>query len=193
MRASEQLWVDTADFGRCRLLGNAHTFRGRIAAWSETLGAEVTISRSDVRDATPDGWAWIDGFLAGNEPAFHEFLGINARAADALPDGDPGWIRYQQALAHFRSTGSMPFPLSSRPTMPPPSGLSPAPWSAAGGEVLGWNGTAWIPLDPPPPLTSGLLAGSPCEERGHHELHAAGERHLHCADCGEMTEVFPVA
>lgn len=65
MSASDGLWVETDGFGRCRLDGNARTFPGRIAAWSETLASGVTISRSDVRDAPPEAWAWIDGFLSG--------------------------------------------------------------------------------------------------------------------------------
>jgi hypothetical protein len=72
----KELWVETDGFGRCRLAGNAHTYPGRISAWSETLGTWVTISRSDVREAPPDAWVWIDSYLAGNEPAFHSFLGI---------------------------------------------------------------------------------------------------------------------
>jgi hypothetical protein len=193
MNGSDELWVDTADFGRCRLLGNAHTFPGRIAAWSETLGTDVTISRSDVRQASPDAWAWIEGFLAGNEPEFHDFLGIDALAADALPDDDPGWDRYKQAVSEFRSTGSMPTALRARPALPPPPGLSPDPWSTAGGEVLRWNGVVWVPLDPQPQLNFGLLVGTVCDERGHHEISGVGGHHLFCADCGEITEVFAVA
>lgn len=75
MSTSEGIWVEAGDFGRCRLDGNAHTFPGRISAWSETLDAWVAISRSDVREAPPEAWAWIEGFLAGNEPELHEFLG----------------------------------------------------------------------------------------------------------------------
>ena len=84
MSANDRLWVETDGFGRCRLEGNAHTFPGRMAAWSETLASSVTISRSDVRDASPEAWAWIDGFLSGNEPEFHEFLGIDAFAAELV-------------------------------------------------------------------------------------------------------------
>ena len=193
MSAIERLWVETGGFGRCRLDGHAHTFPGRVAAWSETLASSVTISRSDVRDASPEAWAWIDGFLSGNEPEFHEFLGIDADAADALPDDDPGWKRYEQALAEFRSTGSMPFLLNARPTLPPPPGLSPEPWSAAGGEVFGWNGTAWVPLDPQPQINFGLVAGTVCLERGHCELDGVGEHHVFCGDCGQITEVVWVA
>lgn len=192
MSTSDGPWVETDGFGRCRLLGSAHTFAGRIAAWSETLGANVSISRTDVLDASSEAWAWIDGFLAGNEPAIHEFLGIDARAADARADDDPGRGRYQQALAHFRATGSMPFPLTTRPTLPPPPGLSPEPWSAAGGEVLSWNGTAWAPRNPQPQLGFGGLVGTACNERGHHVLEGVGEHHVFCGGCGELTEVASV-
>jgi len=192
MSASDRLLVETEGFGRCRLEGNAHTFPGRIAAWSETLGSHVTISRSDVRDASPEAWAWIDGFLAGNEPELHEFLGIDSLGADSMPADDPAWQRYEEALAEFRSTGSMPFPINARPTLPPPPGLSPEPWSAAGGEVFGWSGTGWAPLDPQPQMNFGARVGTVCEERGHHDLASAGEHHLFCGDCGETTEVFSV-
>ena len=193
MNASDGLWVEADGFGRCRLLGNAHTFPGRIAAWSETLASNVTISRSDVRDASPEAWAWIEGFLAGNEPELNEFLGMDAPAAEDLPDDDTGLQRYEQALANFHSTGSMPLPLSARPTLPPPPGLSPEPWSAAGGEVLGWNGTAWVPLEVQPQINFGVLAGTVCDKRGHHELQYVGEHHVFCGDCGEVSEVFSVA
>lgn len=129
------------------------------------------------------------GSCPEDEPEFHEFLGIDSAAADALSDDDPGWKRYEQALAEFRSTGSMPFPLNTRPTLPPPSGLSPEPWSAAGGEVFGWNGNAWVPLDPQPQINFGVLAGTVCDERGHHDLSGIGDHHLFCGDCGEIAEL----
>lgn len=187
MNASEGLWVETDGFGRCRLERNAHTFPGRIGAWSETLGTSVTISKSDVREASPEVWAWIDGFLTGNEPEFHEFAGIDPRE-DEPPEDDPAWRRYEEALTEFRSTGSMPFELKPRPTLPPPPGLTPEPWSAAGGEVFGWDGNAWIPLDPQPQINFALLVGTVCEQRGHHDLEMVGDQHLFCGDCGEITE-----
>jgi hypothetical protein len=36
------LWVEIQGIGRCGPLGNAHTFPGRISAWSETLGKGIT-------------------------------------------------------------------------------------------------------------------------------------------------------
>lgn len=187
MNASEGLWVETDGFGRCRLDGNAHTFPGRIGAWSETLETSVTISKSDVREASPEAWAWIDGFLAGNEPEFHEFAGIGALDDEPI-EQDPAWQRYEHALTEFRSTGSMPFPLNRRPTLPPPPELSPEPWAAAGGEVLAWNGNAWVPLDPQPRIKFALLVGTVCEARGHHVVEMVGDQHLFCSDCGEITE-----
>lgn len=183
------MWVETIGFGRCRLDGNAHTFAGRMGAWSETLNASVTISRSDVREASSEAWAWIEGFLAGNEPELHEFLGIEASEAEVLPDDDPAHRRYDKALAVLHATGSLPFPLDSRPTLPPPPDLNPAPWAAAGGEVFGWDGSGWRPLEPQPELHFALLAGTTCDERGHHELEGVGDYHVFCADCGSLSEV----
>ena len=57
---------------------------------------------------------------------------------------------------------------------------------------LGWNGTAWAPLDPQPQINFGVLAGTVCDGRGHHDLDGVGEHHLLCGDCGEITEVFRV-
>lgn len=188
---NEELWVEAGDFGRCRLDGNAHTFPGRIRAWSETLDAWVTISRSDVREATPEAWAWIEGFLAGHEPELHEFLGIDAIEGERLSDEDSAHEWYRGALDHFHRTGSISFPLTIRPTLPPPPGLPIEPWSAAGGQVLRWSGSAWVPMDPQPELHFALLAGTICDERGHHDLDAAGADHMLCADCGELTEVEP--
>lgn len=189
MSTTEGIWVETEDFGRCRLSGNGHTFPGRISAWSEMLGAGVSISRSDVREAPPEAWAWIEGFLAGSEPELHEFLGIDALDAERLSDEDPAHERYREALDHFHHTGSMPFPLTVRPTLPPPSGLPVEPWSAAGGEVFRWDGSAWVPQDPQPELRFGLLAGTICDGRGHCDLEGAGDAHVFCADCGELSEV----
>jgi hypothetical protein len=193
VRVSErrELWVDAGSFGRCRLDGNAHTSPGRISAWSETYSAWVTISRSDIRETSPEAWAWIDGFLAGNEPDFHEFLGIDWADAESVAEDDPAHDRYDDALASFRATGSLPFPIERRPTLPPPPGLRPAPWSAAGGEVFGWDGTSWRPLDPQPELRFALLAGTLCDERGHCEPEIVGERHTFCADCGNLSEGGP--
>jgi hypothetical protein len=192
MSTRRELWVETEGCGRCRLDGNPHTFHGRIGAWSETLGTGVTISRSDVRQASPEAWAWIEGFLAGNEPELHEFLGIEALNAEMLPEDDPAHGRYAGALAAFHATGSWPFEIAQRPTLPPPPGLSRLPWTAAGGEVLGWDGGAWVPLDPQPELHFVLLAGTVCDERGHHERDEAGDHHVFCPDCGELSEVASV-
>ena len=180
-------WVDTEGFGRCRLDGNAHTFPGRISAWSETLGM-VTISSSDVRDASAQARAWIEGFLAGNEPEFHEFLGIQPADADMVPDEDPTQARYGAALASFHASGSWPFAIQPRPTLAPPPNLTPTPWVAAGGEVFGWNGTEWAPLDPQPELHFGLPEGTVCDQRGCHELDVVGDRHTFCGGCGELTQ-----
>jgi len=49
------------------LVGNPHTFRGRISAWCVSACREITISKSDVIDPSAEAQIWIDGFLRGNE------------------------------------------------------------------------------------------------------------------------------
>ncbi len=191
MSLPEEHWVETDGFGRCRLDGNAHTFPGRIDAWSDSLDCSVTISRSDVREASPSTWAWIDGFLAGSEPEFYEFLGIERHEADRLDDDDHAYDRYRRAMADFRTSGSMPTELRARPTLAPPPGLPVEPWSVAGGQVFGWDGSAWVALGPQPDFNSGVIAGTACAERGYHDLEGAGESHLYCTDCGELIEKEP--
>jgi hypothetical protein len=186
MDTADEHWVETEGFGRCRLDGNAHTFPGRIDAWSETLDCSVTISRSDIREASPTTWAWIDGFLAGNEPEFHEFLGIGRHEAGRFDDDDPAYDRYRRAMADFRRSGSMPTELRGRPTLGPPSGLPIEPWSLAGGQAFGWDGSVWVVLDPQPDDVSSRTI---CAVRGHHELEGAGEVHLFCVHCGMLIEL----
>src|SRR5919106_6617734 len=49
------------------LVGNCHTFRGRMSTWCVSLGQEICISKSDVIDPSAEVQIWTDGFLRGNE------------------------------------------------------------------------------------------------------------------------------
>jgi hypothetical protein len=48
--------------------GNPHTFPGRIMAYHED-GFELNVSRSEVIEPSEMALVWLDGFLAGSEPA----------------------------------------------------------------------------------------------------------------------------
>lgn len=49
--------------------------------------------------------------------------------------------------------------------------------TAAAIEVFGWNGTDWVPRDPQPKINFGVLAGTVCDERGHHDVDGVGDHH----------------
>jgi hypothetical protein len=188
---NNERWVQIDGLGRVRLDGNAHTFPGRIAGWSERLGKGVTVSRSEIGAATPDVWTWIDGFLSGNEPEFHEFLGIEPNEAMEIDDEDEAWKRYDHFLETFRSTGSLPFPLGPAPRMPPPAGITAVPWALAGGQVLRWDGSRWLPQQPQPELHFGLIVGTVCDERGHCDIGEGDDNYAACRDCGSLTVLAP--
>jgi hypothetical protein len=178
--------VVARNLGRCRILGNAHTFPGGMAALAED-GLGVTLYKSDIVEASADVWAWIDGFLAGSEPTLAQFLGLDASETADIPDEDERVSRWLRASDIFRKTGALSYPLNAHPIEPPPPEVDPEKvWALAGGEVLKWRGAAWVPADPQPSIQFALMAGTICAERQHCDLQAAGERHLVCVDCGAL-------
>lgn len=50
------------------LVGNPHTFRGRIATWCPLDSVEVNVSKYEILASTDAAALWIEGFLAGSEP-----------------------------------------------------------------------------------------------------------------------------
>jgi hypothetical protein len=100
------LWVVVEGIeGRCYLVGNGHTHRGRMAAWSSRLGRRITLSKDEIEEAAPKAETWIDGFLAGNEPPPEELFGPSILDAD---DADPRWTSWRMEVRGFRDTGRWP-------------------------------------------------------------------------------------
>ena len=54
--------------GQHFILGNPHTFPGRMLAWCEHKERSFFFSKREVEQCSTESAAWIDGFLAGNEP-----------------------------------------------------------------------------------------------------------------------------
>jgi hypothetical protein len=66
----ERLWVELTDSeGRWYLVGNPHTFPGRFDVWSREIGSSMTISKSEITNASDAARWWIEGYLSGNEPS----------------------------------------------------------------------------------------------------------------------------
>lgn len=71
--------------GAVTIVGNAHTFHGHFLV--RTLdGDRVAMSTADITGGSPPALAWVDGFLAGNEPSLGEFLGVSDEEADDADD-----------------------------------------------------------------------------------------------------------
>ncbi len=65
----ENLWfLHRGCVGRHFLLGNPHTFPGRMMGWCLHKDRSFFFSKSEVESSSPEAAAWIEGFLAGNEP-----------------------------------------------------------------------------------------------------------------------------
>ncbi len=104
-----ELWVTIeATDGRWFIVGNGHTFAGRFLVRSPDAAQTISASKDEVTDASDAARWWIEGYLAGSEPALDSFLGLSAEDADALPDDGPELRRWQAALTQFHKTGHLP-------------------------------------------------------------------------------------
>jgi hypothetical protein len=66
----ENLWFLMGEHceGKHFLLGNAHTFRGRMLAWCPAKERSFFVSKSEIGKCSLETKFWVKGFLAGNEP-----------------------------------------------------------------------------------------------------------------------------
>ena len=186
----EDLWIRTpACEERDYLVGNSHTFPGRMAGYCPMRGIGFSVSLDEIEEMSPEAARWIEGFLAGNEPDPDEMFGPGIHDAD---QSDPRWQRWRHAVAEFRSTGRW------RPTrwghmIPFPMGMTLPPfvWALRGDEIWTWREGLWRRANPQPEHHDGGLKGTVCFERGDCELSALTTVHLVYEDCGSTTHVVP--
>lgn len=94
----ERLWFDAPCGRRDFLVGNGHTFVGRMAAWCPHEGVGYNISRAEIGAMSEEARYFVAGFLAGNEPGY---------PADADGETDEADLAaWRAATARFRRTGS---------------------------------------------------------------------------------------
>jgi hypothetical protein len=97
----EALWfLDEECTGKHYVLGNAHTFRGRIQAWCPTKEKSFFISSSEISECSRETKYFIRGFLAGQEPA----PPVDDQG-HLLPPEDEDFCAWRHATAQFRDTG----------------------------------------------------------------------------------------
>lgn len=63
------LWFKSHNEGhKCHLIGNCHTFPGRMLAWDPNQRVEFCVSANEITESSSETTFWVAGFLAGNEP-----------------------------------------------------------------------------------------------------------------------------
>lgn len=78
------------------LVGNPHTFTGRMAAWCQQQQLEITVSLSEMTYISLGASFWIKGFLSGSEPPPPGSDDLSSEAA------------WESARREYRSTGEWP-------------------------------------------------------------------------------------
>jgi hypothetical protein len=64
-----KLWVELSHCeGKHYILGNPHTFPGRIMMWCPNKEVSFFMSKNEIQKCSKEAEYWIKGFLTGNEP-----------------------------------------------------------------------------------------------------------------------------
>lgn len=109
-----ELWIEAEGFeGRSYLVGNSHTFPGRMLLWNEQQDVVASVSKSEITSASDASRRWIDGFLVGNEPGLADYLGIDPATAADLRDDDPAVRDWLRARVQFDETGAIRMPFDA--------------------------------------------------------------------------------
>jgi hypothetical protein len=97
-----ELWFHTDHCeGRHYLVGNPHTFPGRLAAWCPSKRIGFCVSKSEIAECSRETSYYLKGFLAGQEPAPPV-----SDEGDPLPPDDPEDRAWARAAELFQRTGS---------------------------------------------------------------------------------------
>jgi len=135
-------------------------------------------------DASPAARAWVDGFLAGNEPRPEDLAGPDIHNLD---DDDERWGQWRTAVREFRRTGLDRWPDWWSPgPLPASAPLAVGVWCLRGCQVWQWADGTWSYTRPQPDLDWRYLPGSVCAQREDHApvpLAPDDDREV-CRDCG---------
>lgn len=65
----EKLWFEyEVCEGKHYMIGNPHTFKGRMFAWCPKKERSFFISKSEILNMSVECEYWVKGFLCGNQP-----------------------------------------------------------------------------------------------------------------------------
>lgn len=99
----KELWfeMDHEDcHGKHYIIGNPHTFHGRIAAYCPTKKVFFNISPESITNMSQETKYWIKGYLAGNEPSPPD----DENGEPNYPEHEV-YIDWQRSVDLFHKTG----------------------------------------------------------------------------------------
>lgn len=94
----ERLWFDAPCGRRDFVVGNGHTFPGRLAAWCPHDEVGYNVSLGEMGTMSEECRYFVAGFLAGNEPGYP--------VDDEGESDEADMIAWRSATRRFRRTGS---------------------------------------------------------------------------------------
>lgn len=198
----ERLWV-RMDAAHARphpastlwmIMGSCHTHRGHFQVVAEGTDDWRSVNLPDIAEASDAAKIWLDGFLAGQEPNFDEFMADERLREDADTEDE---LRFDAYNADFRRTGVAPR-LNPLPPLTPALtaavlGLgAPQPWCWAAGLYRVVAHSGWEPADPQPVGVSGnagFWPGTSCAGRRFHKYDERAGLYL-CVDCHLVDDVM---
>lgn len=93
----ERLWFEAPCGGRDFLMGNGHTFTGRLTAWCPHDEVGYSVSLGEMGAMPDESRYYVAGFLAGNEP--------ECPTDDEGETDEADLIAWRSATRRFRHTG----------------------------------------------------------------------------------------
>jgi hypothetical protein len=87
--------------GRHFILGNAHTFRGRLSAWCPSKKRHFAVSKSEIVGCSRETTYFVNGFVSGQEPD----VPLDEEGDRLRPDS-PDYQAWARASELFKLTGS---------------------------------------------------------------------------------------
>lgn len=97
----ERLWFEASCGGRDFVVGNGHTFVGRMAAWCPDTRVGYNVSLSEMDVMSDECRYWVTGYLAGSEPDYP--YREDDDGEDVTDEAD--LVAWGAALRRFRCTG----------------------------------------------------------------------------------------
>lgn len=69
MNIDEKIWFEhDGCVGNHYMIGNPHTFKGRMYAWCPKKEKSFFVSKSEILKMSVECEYWVKGFLSGNQP-----------------------------------------------------------------------------------------------------------------------------